>query len=154
MHFLDVTPTDLELIEHARDLIRRLYIPDRHHVASAVRCGNGKIYAGVHLDAAVGQANVCAEAVAVGMALSAGETELHTIVAVRHPRPHEADPSIRVVSPCGNCRELISDFGPHCHLILPDGKGGIQKLAVDDLLPFKFKRRPPINVAQMRMKQV
>ncbi len=56
---------------------------------------------------------VCAEAVALGRAVvDLGDAGIDTIVAVRHPPPDEKDQTIKVVSPCGACRELIFDYDP------------------------------------------
>ena len=58
---------------------------------------------------------VCAEAVALGQAVdAAAKLGIDTIVAVRHPAPDENDRHIAVVSPCGACRELISDYDREC----------------------------------------
>ena len=46
-------------------------------------------------------------------------------MAVRHPHVGEPDRRIRVVSPCGMCRELIGDYGPEAHVIFAAG-GEIQ----------------------------
>jgi cytidine deaminase len=51
-----------------------------------------------------------------------GDDGIETIVAVRHPPPDEKDQSIRVVSPCGACRELIFDYDPKARVIVPKDK--------------------------------
>ncbi len=67
-----------------------------------MRTRDGRIFTGVNLDAYLGRMAVCAEAVALGRAITeGGETGIDTIVAVRHPAPHEPDQTIAVVSPCG-----------------------------------------------------
>jgi cytidine deaminase len=85
----------------------------------------------------VGRASVCAEAVAVGRALADGESEIDMIVSVRHPRPSEADRTIRIVSPCGICRELLADFARGCRVVVP-GEEGAVAVPVDELLPRKY----------------
>ncbi len=52
-----------------------------------------------------------------------GETGIETIVAVRHPEPVESDQAIRVVSPCGSCRELIWDYDRNARVIVPAANG-------------------------------
>ncbi len=132
---------DFALIEAARDAIRLRYRENRHHIGCALRTAGGKIYTAVHLDTYVGRASVCAEAVAVGRALSDGETQIATIVSVRHPRPREASEEIPVVSPCGICREMLADFARQCVVIVPvdDGRS-VAKLPVAELLPNKYER--------------
>src|SRR2546421_12669718 len=101
---------DQELIVAAADAIRRRYRNDWQEVGAAMRTRDGHIYTGVNLDAYLGRMAVCAEAVALGRAVTeAGETGIETIVAVRHPEPTESDRGITVVSPCGSCRRTVWD---------------------------------------------
>lgn len=132
---------DLALIEAARDAIRRRYRENRHHIGCALRTAEGRVYTAVHLDTYVGRASVCAEAVAVGRALSDGETRIATVVSVRHPRPRENTTEIPVVSPCGICREMLADLARDCVVIVPGSDGrGIVKVPVAELLPNKYDR--------------
>ena len=83
---------------------------------------------------------VCAEAVALGRAVTdLGETGIDTIVAVRHPKPTEADQTIAVVSPCGACREMIWDYDRNARVIVP-GKNGPAIVTIAELLPNKYSR--------------
>ncbi|MBM3598757.1 MAG: cytidine deaminase [Alphaproteobacteria bacterium] len=138
-----LTSDDLELIEAAKAEISRLYLEDRHQIGAAVRTRSGQVYAAVHLDAYVRPVSVCAETIAIGKAVSEGErggaVDIETIVAVRHPKPNEALRDLRVVSPCGSCRELISDYGPRARVIVSDGER-LAKLPIADLLPRKYLR--------------
>jgi cytidine deaminase len=134
-----LTEDDRALVEAARALIRERYIEDRHHIAAALRTRSGRIHTGLHLDTYVGRASVCAEAVAVGSAMAAGDRDIVAIVSVRHPRPSEANRTIQVVSPCGICREMLSDFAPDCRIIVPKD-GGLVRVAPADLLPNKYYR--------------
>src|SRR3954466_13529386 len=94
---------DHELIAAASAAIAQRYRYDWQEVGAALRTRDGRIYTGVNLDAYLGRMAVCAEAVALGRALTeTGETGIETIVAVRHPEPQEPDQAIRVVSPCGS----------------------------------------------------
>ena len=131
---------DRELIEAARDAIRRRYRYDWQEVGAALRTRSGKIFTGVSLDAYLGRMAVCAEAVALGQAITnSGETGIETIVAVRHPPPEEKDRPIAVVSPCGACRELIWDYDREARVIVPD-IGGSAVVLISELLPNKYSR--------------
>src|SRR5215510_12258198 len=114
-----ITADDQALIDTAKSLIERRYLENRHHIAAAVRGGSGRTYTGLHLDTYVGRASVCAEAVALGQALGAGETRIEAIVSLRHPRPREQHRQCKVVSPCGICREMLTDFAAGCAVIMP-----------------------------------
>ncbi|MBM3540265.1 MAG: cytidine deaminase [Alphaproteobacteria bacterium] len=135
-----LTNDDQELIEAARRVITERYKENRHHIGSALRTKSGRVFTAVHLDTYVGRASVCAEAIAVGQAMTAGEADIETIVSVRHPRPRETYREIQVVSPCGICREMLADFAPQCRVILPADKG-LAKPLVTELLPNKYFRR-------------
>lgn len=136
-----LTDPDRDLIGQAKQLIQKRYLENRHHIASAVRGASGVVYTGLHLDTYVGRASVCAEAVALGQAMAAGETAIQAIVSVRHPRPREQHQDCKVVSPCGICREMLTDFAPGAVVIL-DRDGALERVPVEDLLPAKYRRHP------------
>src|SRR6201999_3271737 len=118
-----LSKADRALIEAACDAIRKRYRYDWQEVGAAIRLRSGKIFTGVSLDAYLGRMAVCAEAVALGQAITKGENGIDTIVAVRHPPPDEKDREIAVVSPCGACRELISDYDRGARVIVPGPNG-------------------------------
>src|SRR5438105_13450185 len=131
---------DQELIAVAREAIKRCYRDDWQEVGAALRTRGGRVYTGVNLDAYLGRMAVCAEAVALGRAITeVGETGIECIVAVRHPEPQEPDQAIAVVSPCGSCRELIWDYDRNARVIVPTENGPVIA-AIADLLPNKYSR--------------
>ena len=140
MHDKKLTEADQALIAAARNMITRLYQENRHHIGAAVRTKSGRIHTAVHLDTYVGRASVCAEAVAIGKAISEGDHEIECIVSVRHPRPRETNREIQVVSPCGICREMLNDFARDCTVIIP-ADGGLARVPVAELLPNKYNRK-------------
>lgn len=131
---------DQELIAAASEAIKSRYRNDWQEVGAAMRTRDGRIITGVNIDAYLGRMAVCAEAIAIGRSITeAGDKGIETIVAVRHPRPHEADQSIRVVSPCGSCRELIHDYDPKARVIVPNGPVPAV-VSIGELLPNKYSR--------------
>jgi len=120
---------DRKLIEAARSIIALRSKPEAHEVGAALRTRSGKLFAAVNVKANVGRVSICAEAVAIGMAAAAGDTDIETIVAV--------DQKGRVISPCGMCREMISDYAPQAEVIVSGGDG-MEILKVAELLPHKF----------------
>ena len=121
---------DAELTQVARDLIKSRFVEGRHHIASALRTRSGAVFTGVHLEAYVGRIAVCAEAIAIGAAGTAGDTDIETIVAVNELG--------NIVSPCGMCRELIGDYSPTATvIILRDGLP--VAVPVAELLPDKYQ---------------
>jgi len=131
---------DRELIAAARDAIKRRYRNEWQEVGAALRTRDGRIITGVNIDAYLGRMAVCAEAVAIGRAITeAGDQGIDTIVAVRHPKPDEKDQTIAVVSPCGSCREIIYDYDAKARVIVPNGgEGAVATIA--ELLPNKYVR--------------
>jgi cytidine deaminase len=135
-----LSKADTELIEAATDAIRKRYRFDWQEVGAAIRLRSGKIFTGVSLDAYLGRMAVCAEAVALGQAITvAGEYGIDTVVAVRHPPPEEKDRPVGVVSPCGACRELIWDYDRNARVIVPGANGPIA-VGIGELLPNKYSR--------------
>ncbi len=128
MEYLPLTDQDEELIQAATDVIRRNFVLGKHHVGAAMRCTSGKIYTGVHLESRAH--DICAEAVTIGTAVSAGERQFDAIVAVT---VKDGDPPV-VLSPCGGCRELIRFYGDDIAvLFIQDGQ--LRKARAADLLP-------------------
>ena len=134
--------TDKELIAAATAAIKQRYRDDWQEVGAALRTRSGKVFTGINLDAYLGRMAVCAEAVALGRAfVDLGDAGIETIVAVRHPSPEEKDQSIKVVSPCGACRELIFDYDRNARVIVPNGRSAAA-VPIAELLPNKYTRGP------------
>ncbi|MCP8967638.1 cytidine deaminase [Ectobacillus ponti] len=134
-----LTAADYELVEAAKTTITKLYQENKHHVGAALRTTDGRIVSAVHIEAYIGRVTVCAEAITIGKAVSEEAGGFHTIVAVRHPYSDEENRELRIVSPCGMCRELISDYAPDCFVILESNSGPC-KTTISELLPLKYKR--------------
>lgn len=127
-----LTTADLALVEQARQIIRKRQKEDWHAVSAVLKTRSGQVFEGLHLEAYVGRIAVCAEAVAIGAAAVQGDTEIDTIVAVYKNE--------QVVSPCGMCRELITDYSPTAWVILQDEQG-LFKTPVQELIPLKYQYR-------------
>ncbi len=132
-------PDDLALIEAARQVLRTHHRPFWHMVSAALRGRDGRVWTGIHLGATVGRLQVCAEAVALGRAILEGDGTVDCAVAVRHPKPEEADRSLAVVSPCGACREMLTDFDREAEVIVPTADG-LRRVPVASLLPLPYQR--------------
>jgi len=137
---MKLTAKDKELIDAATQAIKARYRNDWQEVGAALRTRDGRLVVGVNLDAYVGRGAVCAEAVAIGTALTdKGDHGIETIVAVRHPKPGEKG-DVAVVSPCGACRELIHDYDAEARVIVPDGAREPTVVTIGELLPNKYRR--------------
>lgn len=129
MEYKNITKADQELIDAATLVIQRNFLRGKHHVGSAVRAKSGRIYAGGHLESQ--HLDVCAEHVAMGMAVSNGEREFDSVVAITLrdvPKP-------TIIPPCQTCQELINFYGPETWVIL-EINGETKKGRVKDLISF------------------
>ena len=68
-----------ELIQAAKDIITLRYQKGKHSVGAAVKASSGKIYTGVSMNSQ--KLNICSEWVAMGKALTAGESDFKISVA-------------------------------------------------------------------------
>ena len=127
--------TDQELILAAEAALERAFRPEQHTVGCAVRVASGKIYVGVNIKAC--GYGPCAEPIALGAAFTAGEELIVEIVAVRR---REGVSGYRVVSPCGNCRQLLVDYAPSAIVLLQEDDA-VQRVTAADLLPGYYRTR-------------
>ena len=135
-----LTKKDKELIAAAIDAISQRYRNDWQEVGAALRTRDGRIVTGVNIDAYIGRNAICAEAIAIGRAITeTGDHGIESIVAVRHPKPGEPG-KIAVVSPCGTCRELIHDYDAKAKVIVPDNGSAPKVVTIGELLPNKYRR--------------
>ncbi len=115
----------------ARRAAANSYSPySRFAVGAAVLASSGKIYSGTNVEnASYGLCN-CAERSAVFTAASAGERKITCVVVYT--------PTQAVTPPCGACRQVINEFGPHARVIsICDSKDRIET-TLDALLPGAF----------------
>jgi cytidine deaminase len=131
MKYFDITSTDRLLVQAAIEVLSRNYREERHTVGAAVLCPSGKIYVGVNVESC--GYGPCAEPIAIGTAITQGERDFATIVAVGGGN---ADNS--VMPPCGNCRQLIWDYAPKAAILL-NKNGNLIKVGIVDLLPMAYK---------------
>lgn len=131
MAFLPLEPEDQKLIAAAADVLRRNYHPARHSVGAAVLCGSGRIYVGINVEAC--GYGPCAEPIAIGTALTNGERDILACVAVCRQGDAYA-----VLSPCGNCRQLLLDYAPEAMVIF-DNDGPVVKAPARELLPGAYR---------------
>lgn len=137
---MELTHEDNELIQAATDIISDRYSYGKHHVGVALRTQSGNIVTAVNVDTYIGRAGVCAEAIALGSMISAGESEFTSVVAMFKPNPEFGELAPYVASPCGVCREMLSDYGPNAFVIyMLDGE--VVKSRVSELLPGKFAKK-------------
>lgn len=109
-----LTIEDKELIEYAKNVIDKNYddVNWWHTVGAAVRTKNGNIYVGVNCDSV--SHGSCAEVIAMGAAISAGEREFDTIVAILGGK------ETKILPPCGNCRQMMYCYDKTVNVIVDE----------------------------------
>jgi cytidine deaminase len=135
---LSLSEGQRELVGAALELLRERAVVGRHEVAAALRTTSGAVHRGLHVESSIGRASICAEGAAIAAAAAAGDTEIETIVAVL-----DTGDGWRVVTPCGLCRELISDYAPEATVIDYDAgrTAPVKPVPAMELLPGKTTRR-------------
>lgn len=116
-----------ELFDAAVEVLRKNAHPVKHSVGAAVLGASGRIYTGINLESS--GHGVCAEPIALGAALTSGEKLILAIVAAAN-RPN----GFVVLSPCGNCRQMLLDYAPEAAVFYRDANGATQTSA-KNLLP-------------------
>lgn len=128
--------TSGELVKLAMTAAENAYVPYSHHyVGAALETKDGKIYLGCNIEnAAYGPTN-CAERTAFFKAISEGEREFSKIAVVGGKDLNFKD----YFSPCGICRQVMSEFCDDDFLIILGKNGGVYtEMTLDELLPMRF----------------
>lgn len=98
-------------------------------VGAAILADSGKVYTGVCIDTACSM-GFCAEHAAVAAMITEGENRILKVVAVGR--------SGKVSSPCGRCREFISQI--HADNLNTEVMiDGSEIVTIRDLLPYDWK---------------
>ncbi|MEL6566277.1 MAG: hypothetical protein AAFQ59_17690 [Pseudomonadota bacterium] len=104
---------------------------DWHSVACVVQTAAGRQYVGMNLDSTLPRASVCAEPVALGMAVAADPDDRVVFCAAVNRRGE-------VIPPCGPCRELMLDYAADAQVAVPGGDDFVV-VAMSALMPTPFK---------------
>ena len=111
------------------------YAPySRFMVGAALLADDGRIYTGVNVENASYGLAVCAERNAIGaLALAGGRRVLAVAVCTSNG-----------VTPCGACRQVLSEFAPEegeVPVWIVDGAGDVREMTLAALLPDDFGAR-------------
>ncbi len=120
-----------KLLQSAREALQHSYSPySRFRVGAALLTASGKIYSGCNIENSSFSLTICAERTALFKAVSEGETVFSKLLVVS-----DADDFI---TPCGACRQVISDLAVNVDIILTNARGEMQHKKIGDLLPLAF----------------
>jgi cytidine deaminase len=126
-----------ELISLAKEARQRSYSPySRFAVGAAVVCRDGSVYIGANVENASYPLCMCAERNALYGAMMDGKTRDDMIALAIAADTEEP------CSPCGACRQVISELFPsNAPIYLANLKGEVMTTTVAELLPFAFDGR-------------
>ncbi|MFP4457203.1 MAG: cytidine deaminase [Clostridia bacterium] len=123
---------DKELLNKATKAIEKAYSPySNYSVGAAVRTEEGTVFDGCNIENASYGLSICAERVALFKAVSEGQENITEISIV-------IDDDI-LPSPCGACRQVISELAPDAKITLATKNGLYKETKIDKLLPNAFK---------------
>jgi cytidine deaminase len=137
MKFCALTGHDHTIIEETESFLKKHYLLNRHMIAASLLTGTGKRYTALNLACTLGRANVCAESTALAQAIAQQETEFSTLVVVRHVQENSDSPRIKLVTPCGICREMLYEYAPELYVIITH-MSTLKKVSIRDLLPLPY----------------
>jgi cytidine deaminase len=99
-------------------------------VGAALLTNENKIYSGCNIESSSYSLTICAERNAIFKAISEGERKFKAIAV--------AGDTEDFISPCGACRQVISDLCGEIDVILVKRNGDYVVKKTSELLPFAF----------------
>lgn len=138
----ELSSTDQNLLNKAVTSADDAYAPySKFHVGAAVLLDNDKVVIGSNQENAAYPSGLCAERVAIFAASSNFPNSKALTIAIY---ARESDRSDDVISPCGSCRQVLSEYehkqARPMRILLMNAKGYIWEFPdIESLLPFSFK---------------
>lgn len=121
------------LMDKAIEVSKFAYAPYSHFAVGACVVGeSGNIYTGCNFENSSFGLTICAERNAIGTAIANGEKNIQAI-AIYSPNSQDC-------SPCGACRQVISEFcGPEGIDIITLTSEGLKIRNLNEILPERFR---------------
>lgn len=116
------------LEKSAVEVRKRAYAPySNFQVGAALESTSGKVFTGCNVENISFGLTICAERSAVFAAIASGVRSFRRIVVVADTK----DP----VTPCGACRQVLSEFGENMEIISANLKNEKFRAKLTELLP-------------------
>lgn len=123
-----------ELAEAARAAAEGSYSPYSHFRVGAVVVGvDGEMVTGANVENAAFPSSNCAEATAIGTAVSRGIRDIDTVAVACI----DAD-DVEGAYPCGRCRQIMSEFNVKRIVVTAGDASEVREHTLDELLPHRF----------------
>ena len=125
-----------DLLRAAREARELAYCPySNFQVGAAIRTADGSLFPGCNVENRTFGLTVCAERVAVVSAVARGQRKVEAVAVVTDTTP----PS----PPCGQCLEVLTEFGnPELPILLANTSGDQVEYRLKDFLPHPFEFSP------------
>ena len=123
-----------ELIEKAKEARKLSYSPYSHFaVGAALLCKDGRVFIGANVENSSYPLCMCAERNALYNAKMNGVKKEDMVALALSADTDEP------CSPCGACRQVISELFPKdAPIYMSNLKGDVQETTIEELLPFAF----------------
>lgn len=124
------------LLAAARQAAAGAYAPySAFPVGAAVLTADGTVVAGCNIENASYGLTACGERVAVWTAVAAGHRTIRAVAV--------ATPATRGATPCGACRQVLTEFAPADAdlVVILEGEDGPERVPLAALLPRSFGPR-------------
>ncbi len=102
----------------------------KFYVGAALLTKEDKIYTGCNIESSSYSLTICAERTAIFKAISEGERKFKAIAV--------AGDTEGFISPCGACRQVISDLCGDIDVVLVNSINETKVMKTSELLPFAF----------------
>jgi len=120
-----------ELLDAAMAARQQSHAPySRFRVGAAVRSASGTMYTGSNVESTSYGLTICAERLALCIAIHNGEQEITEIAVVCSTKD--------APGPCGACRQFMVDFAPEAVVIMSNLEGVRRTATVRELMPWSF----------------
>ncbi|MFA9416608.1 cytidine deaminase [Natrinema sp. HArc-T2] len=118
-----------DLIEAARDVQDRAHVPySEYRVGAALETEDGDVFVGCNLENANFSNSLHAEEVAIAEAVKQGHREFARLAVSSDRRDG--------VTPCGMCRQTLTEFcDDDLEVLCDDGEGDVTEYTLGELLP-------------------
>ncbi len=118
----------MDLIDAARDIQQRAHVPySAYRVGAALETASGEVFVGCNIENANYSNSLHAEEVAIAEAIKNGHREFRRLAVSSDRRDG--------VTPCGMCRQTLSEFCDGDFRIYCDNGDSVDEYALQELLP-------------------
>ena len=124
------------LREKAIEAMKNSYSPYSHFkVGAAILCDDGEIFTGCNVENGAFSPTICAERCAIAKAVSEGKRKFSAIAICGGKEGVLIDD---ITSPCGVCRQVLSEFCSKDFKIYLVTKRDTKEFTLGELLPHSF----------------